>query len=222
MQNEGAMSDDWRLIVDFDEEHDGTQLLERLEALRFAAEERKRLGDRVIVSRDAGRVLFYTGTGTEARSLEELLRGDLEREDKTAVVSLERWHPAERVWKDADVPLPMTEAELEAEEDRYEAREEADAEATGFGDWEVRVELASHEDTVELAERLEAEGIPVVRRHMFLLVGAATEDDAKELAKRLKGEAPAGGTVHVQPGGEMVWEVTPPNPFVMIAGGLGG
>jgi hypothetical protein len=216
------MSDDWRLIIDFDEENDGTQLLERLDALRFAAEERKRLGDRVIVSRDGGRVLFYIGTGTEARSLEELVRGDLEAEGKVTRVSMERWHPAERVWKDAAVPLPETQAEVDAEEERYEAREEADAEATGFGDWEVRVELASHEDTIELATRLEAEGTPVVRRHTFLLVGAATEDDARELAERLKAEVPPGATVHVQAGGEMIWEVTPPNPFVMIAGGLGG
>ncbi len=93
---------------------------------------------------------------------------------------------------------------------------------TGLAEWEVRIELASHDDTVRLAERLDTEGIPVVRRHTFLLVGAATEDDAAELAKRLAAEAPKGATVHVQPGGEMIWEVTPPNPFVMIAGGLGG
>lgn len=216
------MADDFRLTIDFDDEHDGTQLLERLDARRFAAEERKRLGDRVIVSREAGRVFLYTGTETEARSVEELVRADLEGEGKAASLLLERWHPVEQVWAEASVPLPATPEELEAEEERREAREEAEAEQTGLAEWEVRIELGSHDDTVRLAERLEGEGIPVVRRHTFLLVGAATEDDAGELAKRLAAEAPKGATVHVQPGGEMVWEVTPPNPFVMIAGGLGG
>ena len=63
-----AMADDFRLTIDFDDEHDGTQLLERLDARRFAAEERKRLGDRVIVSRNGGRVFLYTGTQTEAHA----------------------------------------------------------------------------------------------------------------------------------------------------------
>lgn len=217
-----AMADDFRLTVDFDDERDGAQLLERLDARRFAAEERRRLGGRVIVSRDGGRVFLYTGTEAEARSVEKLVRADLEAEAKAASVVLERWHPVEGVWAEASVPLPATPEELEAEEERREAREEAEAAETGLAEWEVRIELASHDDTVRLAERLDTEGIPVVRRHTFLLVGAATEDDAAELAKRLAAEAPKGATVHVQPGGEMIWEVTPPNPFVMIAGGLGG
>lgn len=217
-----AMADDFRLTVDFDDERDGAQLLERLDARRFAAEERRRLGGRVIVSRDGGRVFLYTGTEAEARSVEKLVRADLEAEAKAASLVLERWHPVEGVWAEASVPLPATPEELEAEEERREAREEAEAAETGLAEWEVRIELASHDDTVRLAERLDTEGIPVVRRHTFLLVGAATEDDAAELAKRLAAEAPKGATVHVQPGGEMIWEVTPPNPFVMIAGGLGG
>jgi hypothetical protein len=120
------------------------------------------------------------------------------------------------------VPLPRTEAERELEEDRRLAREAAEAARTGHAEWEVRVELRTQEDTVALAERLQSEGIPVVRRHKYLLVGAVNEEAAAELAKRLEGEAPAGARVHVQPGGELVWEVTPRNPFVLIGGGLGG
>ncbi len=85
----------------------------------------------------------------------------------------------------------------------------------------MRIELASHEDTVTLAERLESEGIPVVRRHTFLLAGAANEDDARELAERIRGEAPEGAKVDVEAGGGMVWEVAPRNPFTLF-GGLGG
>jgi hypothetical protein len=135
-------------------------------------------------------------------------------------VELERWHPDEQEWKDASVPLPRTEAEREAERERREAREAAESLATGHAEWEVRVELPGHAETVELAERLEAEGISVVRRFTYLLVGAVNEDEARALGERLRDEAPAGATIQVQPGGEMVWEVAPRNPFV-IFGGLG-
>jgi hypothetical protein len=84
----------------------------------------------------------------------------------------------------------------------------------------VRVELASHEDTVALADRLESEGIPVVRRYTFLLAGAVNEDDALALAERLEREAPEGARIAVEPGGGLVWEVAPSNPFAVF-GGLG-
>lgn len=216
------MSDDFRLTVDFDDEDDGSLLVERLDARRFAHEERRRLGNRVVVSRDAGRVFFYTDAEAEARAVEEIVREDLENGGKSAIVTLERWHPEAEEWQDIAVPLPRTEAEREAEEDRRLARETADAIETGRADWEVRVELPSHEQTVAFAERLDGEGIPVVRRHTYLLVGAVNEEAAVELAKRLEAEAPDGAKVHVQPGGELVWEVTPQNPFVLIGGGLGG
>ena len=92
---------------------------------------------------------------------------------------------------------------------------------TGAAQWEVRIELGTHEETVTLAERLESEGIPIVRRHTFLLAGAANEDDARALAERIRGEAPENAKVEVEPGGGMVWEVAPRNPFTFF-GGLGG
>jgi hypothetical protein len=59
-----------------------------------------------------------------------------------------------------------------------------------------------------------------VRRSTFVLVGAASEDEAHELAKRLEAEAPKGARVQVEPSGQMVWEVVPTNPFAVF-GGLG-
>src|SRR3972149_6024637 len=82
--------------------------------------------------------------------------------------------------------------------------------AGGGAGGEGRVELPPHAGTVELAERLEADGIPVVRRYTFLLVGAVNEDAAKALAERLRREAPAGARVDVQPGGGVAWGVGPP------------
>ena len=126
-----------------------------------------------------------------------------------------------RPGRTASVPLPDTAEEIAEEHERLQEREAAESAKTGAAQWEVRIELDSHEDTEALAERLESEGIPVVRRHTFLLAGAANEDDARALAERLRGEAPDGAKVEVEPGGGMVWEVAPRNPFTFF-GGLGG
>jgi len=77
----------------------------------------------------------------------------------------------------------------------------------------VRVELPSHEEADKLADELEREGFDVARRWRYLIVGAGSEEEALALAKRVHGDA--------EPGGEVVWEVTPQNPFAVF-GGLGG
>ncbi len=46
-----------------------------------------------------------------------------------------------------------------------------------------------------------------------MIAGAASEEEARELAARIHGEA--------EPGGQLVYEVAPQNPFA-IFGGLGG
>jgi hypothetical protein len=116
--------------------------------------------------------------------------------------------------------MPRTEDELGAEHERLQEREAAESLEKGSAQWEVRVELASHEDTVAFAQRLETEGIPLVRRYTFLLAGAVNEDDARSLAARIEREAPEGATIAVEPGGGVVWEVAPSNPFAVF-GGLG-
>jgi hypothetical protein len=127
----------------------------------------------------------------------------------TARLALDQWHPVAEEWKAADDALPATADEIEAENEEREEQDEADTEASGYAEWEVRLDLPSHGDAVALAEKLEAEGIPTTRRWKYLLVGAADEDDASDLAKRLEAEAPAGTRTLVQAGGEMVWEGVP-------------
>jgi hypothetical protein len=210
------MADDWRVIVDFDEEGDGTQFTEWLAALRLEGQERDRLGNRVAVSRDGPRVFLYTDAEERARGVLETIQS----EEHPARTVLERWHPDAAEWRDPSVPLPQTEDEVEAERQRAQEREAAESLATGDAQWEVRIELPGHEQTVALADRLEAEGNPVVRRHTFLLVGALNEDDAHALAERLEGEVPEGARIEVEPGGGMVWQVAPQNPFAVF-GGLG-
>ena len=215
------MAEDWRITIDFDDEGDGTQLVEWLAARRFESDELERLGGRVAVSRDGPRVFLYADTEELARDADGVVRALLSSEGRRATMALERWHPVEQDWKDAGVPLPETEEELRAERGRQQAREAAESLETGEAEWEVRVALPSREATHELAERLEGEGIPVTRRATFLLVGAVNQDEAAALADRLRGEAPEGASVEVEPGGAMVWEVSPRNPFAVF-GGLGG
>src|SRR5688572_25422458 len=214
------MADDWRVIVDFDDEGDGAQLAERLAAFELAADERDRLGDRVVVSRDGPRVFLYADTEERAQAALEAVTRHLESEGRNAISSFERWHPVEQAWKDASVPLPRTEEEIRAEHERQQRREAAESVERGRAAWEVRVELPDHDTTVQLAERLESRGVPVVRRHTFLLVGAANEDEARALAEELSEEAPSGARVEVEPSGGLVWEVMPSNPFAVF-GGLG-
>jgi hypothetical protein len=214
------MADDWRVTIDFDDEGDGAQFTEWLAAVQLEADERHQIGDRVVVSRDGPRVFLYADSDEQARAVYQTATARIESEGRSAATALERWHPVEQAWKDASVPLPETDAELSAEHERLQEREAAESIEKGRAEWEVRIELPTHEETVALAEQLESEGIPVVRRHTFLLAGALNEDDAHALAKRLEAEAPKGARIEVEPGGGLVWEVAPENPFA-IFGGLG-
>jgi hypothetical protein len=215
------MADDWRVTIDFDDEGDGTQLAEWLAALRLEGAERDALGDRVAVSRDGPRVFLYSDSEGPVREALRTVQARIDHEGLSAVTALERWHPVEQEWKDGSIPLPQTADELAAEHDRRQEREAAESRQSGEAQWEVRVTLAKADDADALAERLESEGIPVIRRHTFLLAGAANEDEARELAERIRSEAPEAARVEVEPGGGMVWEVTPHNPFAYF-GGLGG
>jgi hypothetical protein len=208
-----AVADDWRLTVDLDDEEAAEGLLDWLRELQVEGRTRDVLGDRVIVSRDGPRVYLYADTEEHARSVGRLVAARLGHPD-VARFGLSRWHPVEQSWEDASVPLPTTHEEWEAEHERLQEREASESRRSGYAVWEVRVELATHDETVAFADRLEAEGTPVVRRYTFLLVGA------HDLAARLRDEAPAGARIEVEPGGQMVWEVTPANPFAVF-GGLG-
>jgi hypothetical protein len=68
---------------------------------------------------------------------------------------------------------------------------------------------------------LEDEGLPVVSRWTYLIVGAENQDDANDIAKRLQREAPAGSVLHVEPGGGLAWQALGNNPFAVF-GGLAG
>lgn len=213
------MNDDVRLTVSLPSEHDVQELLDELRDLEL--EGQGAFDDRVIVSHDGPNVLLYADSEQRLEHARELVDEAMQARSLGGMVYVHRWHPIEERWEDADRPLPRTPEEKEAERQVRLDRETEESEATGHAEWEVRIELPSHRETVQLAERLESDGLPVVRRWKFLLVGAANEDDARALADRIRAEAPGDVTIAVEPGGEMVWEVAPRNPFAVF-GGLGG
>ena len=195
------MNDDWRIRIELTEEH-AEGLLDRLgldlgSEARHLADELQ--GRRLVVSRDDETLFVYAGSRAEAERAHEVIEAQLREDGAEARVGrIEHWLADEDRWDDEP---PQ---EFEAEQ---EVRDE------GLSPWEVRVEASSPQEAQALADKLEAEGHGVVRRHTYVLVGVATEEEARELAKRLHGQAEASG--------ELVYETLPQNPFV-IFGGLGG
>jgi hypothetical protein len=188
-------TDEWRVEVELGEEGHGPTLGERLRAVDLDDAARKRLGERVIVTRDGRNMFLYAASEAAAREAEKVVRELLEAEDLEGEVSLTRWHPDEEAWKDASVPLPRTPEERAAEQERHRETEET----SGDHDWEVRVDLPSLRQAFELAGRLRDEGLHVRRRWKHLLVEAPSEEDANELAERISSEGPEGTETSVEP-----------------------
>ena len=76
----------------------------------------------------------------------------------------------------------------------------------------MRVDCGSRRAAGALEEQLKSEGYNPIRHWSYLIVGTASREDADALAARLHGQ--------VEPGGELVWETQPGNPFA-IFGGMG-
>ncbi len=193
-----ATRDEWRVEVDLDDPEHGYPLSERLRAHDLDRDARERLGGRVLVTRDGPRLFLYAGTEGGAREAERVIGDLLTSEDLTATVAVTRWHPDEEAWRDAAEPLPRSDAEREIERERKLVAEAREVAQTGEYDWEVRVELPDPARAEELAERLEVERLPVLRRWRYLVIGALTEEGAHELAERIMGQAPEGSEARVQ------------------------
>jgi hypothetical protein len=196
------MADDWRVTARLHEEGLVERLLDRLRRNEVEDQLLARLAGRVVVTSGPGAVFAYAGDEADARQAERLLN-----ELSEAEVTVDRWHPIEERWEDAGVPLPQTEAEREAEHRRREDQETEQSQLTHLAEWEVRLELESHREASALADRLAAEGMRPVRRWKYLVVGANNEDEANELAERLRREAPA-AAVSVEAGPAMDREGT--------------
>jgi len=188
------MRDDWRIRIELPEEAQAESLLGRL-GLDLGTEDAKRLaqeleGRRLAVSRDGNELFVYASTPAEAERARGIVEAELADEGVEASTStVERWLHDEERWTGEPPQETWEEEELER----------------GYAPWEVRVERETHAE--------ESEGYDVIRRWRYVIVGAGSEEEARDLAQRVHGE--------VEPGGELVWEVTPQNPFAVF-GGLGG
>lgn len=191
--------DDWRIRIELPDEEGARGLLEHLGLARSDAEE---LADelrahRLAVSRDGDTVFVYAATGMQAEQAGRIVEAELEEEGLTpSRLVTERWLRDDDRWDDEPDQGDVEEELLER----------------GYAPWEVRVEAKSLREAHDLAEELRAEGFDVSRTFTYVIVGTESREQAVELARRVHGR--------VQPGGELVYEVQPQNPFAVF-GGLG-
>jgi hypothetical protein len=192
--------DDWRIRIELPDEEGAHGMLERLHLARGDAET---LADelkeqRLAVSRDDNTIFVYAASAMQAEQASRVIERDLEDASLTPErLVTEHWLAAEERWDD-DPQQPSTEQDLVRR---------------GYAPWEVRVECKTLGEARELEEELEREGYGVTRTFKYVIAGTETRTEAVELARRVHGE--------VEPGGELVYEVEPSNPFAVF-GGLGG
>jgi hypothetical protein len=191
--------DDWRIRIELPDEEGASGLLDRLglrqsDADDLAEELREH---RLAVSQDGDTVFVYAASGMQAEQASRIVEEELQEAGLAPNRFVtERWLRHEERWDDEpDQP--------DAEEDLLER---------GYAPWEVRVEAESLSEAHDLAEQLRAEGYDVSRTFTYVIAGTSTRDEAVELAERVHGR--------VEPGGELVYEVQPSNPFAVF-GGLG-
>jgi hypothetical protein len=215
----GAMTDDndWRVTVRLHAAGKAGQAVEHLSAHRVEDEVHERLGGRVMLGTEGpDEVFLYTHSKDAAAAAQQSVSDLLSSHGLGADYTVERWHPVAEEWEPADVPLPGTAAEVQAEREQLDAEETSESVTGGVALFEVRVQLPSHRESVALAARLAAEGYSVVRRWRFLVVGANNEDQAAEFAAMIQREAPADAVISTE-------EVGPGRPYTVfeLAAGSG-
>ena len=192
--------DDWRIRIDLPDEEGARGLLDRLGLRQTDAEDlaEELREHRLAVSQDDDTVFVYAASGMQAEQASRIVEQELQEASLTPIrLVTERWLREEERWDD--------------EQDQPDAEEELLG--RGYAPWEVRVETESLGDAHDLAEQLREEGYDVSRTFTYVIVGTATREEAVDLAERIHGR--------VEPGGELVYEVQPQNPFAVF-GGLGG
>lgn len=213
------MSDDWRVTISLGATEHSDRVLSALRGHPIDDELRSRLGDRVVVSDgDQGQVFLYTESAEAARTAATVAVSVVQQHNLPADIAVHRWHPVDEEWENADAPMPSTNAQIAEEHQRLMKSQTEESVRTGVAEWEVRVRLRTHHDAVAMGEKLSNEGESVVRRWRFLVVGAGNEDEAHQLAERIRAAAPAGSSVAVEPGGGLAWQSgMPGTPFTFMS-----
>lgn len=191
-------NDDWRLQVDFVAENAADGLQDELDAEELEHDLSEAFQDRVIVSRNETCLFLYAGDREQAERAQVLVE-KLAREDEEEIrIDFRRWHPLSEIWEAADKPMPDEPDEERAERQVAIERELKETEERGYPLFEVRVDLPSRGEAERFADQLRVEGLPVAHRWKYLLVGAIDEDHARELADRIRTEAPPGSHIVAQ------------------------
>ncbi len=191
--------DDWRLRIELGEGDTGG-LLGSLGVLSLEARELVAhfTSERLAVTRDGNTIFVYAGSADELDSAEKAIGVELGALAVAPVeIVREHWLAAEERWDD----------------EPHEPSVESETLSHGFAPWEVRIPCESHSEAHALADQLERAGYGVVRRWRYVIAGVASRDEAEAVAARFHGTP--------GPGGELVWETTPGNPFALF-GGLAG
>jgi len=203
-------ANDWRVTVRLSEAGQAGKAVEHLSTHKVEDEVHRRLGGRVVVGTSGGNEVFlYTRTRDSAAAARQSVAELLAVHGLQAEYTIERWHPVAEEWEAADVSLPSTPAEVQAERQELDASETSDSLAGGVALFEIRVQVPAHRDAVALAARLQAEGYSVVRRWRFLVVGANNADQAEAFAARIRPEVPAGAVLSIE-------EVGPRRPYTVF------
>jgi hypothetical protein len=178
-------NDEWRVEIDLDDEQHGYGLSERFRSHDLDDEARKRLGRRAIVSRDGPRVFLYTGTEAQAREAERVARELVAADELTADIDVTRWDAEAEEWV-----FPSGES-AEAVDDEPVAEEDYP--------WLLTIQLESRGDASAVEDLLAVEaGAPVHRRWHYVTVDARTEDEANDLANRVRDRLPQGAQMWVE------------------------
>ncbi len=194
-------NNDWRVTISLPDRAHAERVKRSLSRHEVEEDVRHRLGRNVAIGAGDSQIFLYAGSEIAAGEAERVTRDLLAQHGIQAEFALHRWHPIEEEWESSDIAMPRTEAERQAEHQKLLDEETAESLATGFAQWEARVEFPSHQEAVALAAKLRSEGRAVVRRWKFLVVGANNEDEARELAEQIRREAPADATVRAEHSG---------------------
>jgi hypothetical protein len=190
-------NDDWRITIEVEGAEGVVGRLGDLgdEAKELAADLKQR---RLSISRDDETIFVYAGSQADAEKALAIVESELRANGIEAKTSkVEHWLEAEERWDDEPPAETWEQEELDE----------------GYAPWEVRVECGSREEARNLAARLETEDYRPIRHSQYLIVGAASHEDAEALATRVHGEVEVGGEVVLEAMAE-----AQPRPFAIFGG----
>ena len=189
---------DWRVSVYLRVPGAPPRAQRALSVYEVEKELRQRVRGRVVLRTDGRDVVFlYTDTQDVAVAAQQAASDLLAERGRPEQIVIECWHPIAEQWELPDVLVPVGEAGAPGERAQLDAAETRVSLAFGAAMYEVRVELPSQGEVVELAASLEAEGYSVVRRRRFLVVGANNADQAAQFEAAIRQQAPEGAQLSV-------------------------